>query len=579
MTAKRNPFEFAGANDLPADMVLDYYIEDFNYSRFVQSKRNLLLVGERGCGKSMTLLYNSWPLQQMKAERDGGDVPLEHIGIYVPCKTPLIHKTEYQLLDELRAAMLSEHTLVLSLLYAVAETLGAIPGVLDGAEEHALRSRLEFILESDLPPAVSFFEAVMDFTQKANLKTQETVTDSTSPSVTLKSTYSFASLIVPVLGLTRAIPKLKHSHFMFLIDDAHDLNERQLESLSSWIAYRDHSLFSFKVAIANIAHRKIRTASGGAILEGHDYIRLDMAQPYQSKTSNFGNLAKGLVRKRLARFGIDCSPAEFFPVSQQLQEDLAKAEAVVRAEAQARYRDDSKRIADYVYKYKRAHYFRDRSPRANLPEYSGFTTLVFLSTGVIRNLLIPCYAMYDKMISLQSGKGEADSPVDSIPPNVQSEVIIDESRKRWDWLRNGIDQNIVGCSNEDARRCYCLLNQLAILFWERLLHHKSEPRANSFTVSSPTDDIMHKLNHLFDILREAQLLYVRSGSAKDRGKREWYYVPNRLLWPERGLDPHGQHARVSLRATDLWAAADMDRPLPHAGEKRERNLELFNEPD
>lgn len=579
MTAAHNPFAYAGANDLPPEMVLDYYIEDFNYSRFVQSKRNLLLVGERGCGKSMTLRYNSWPLQQMKAERDGTDLPLAHIGVYVPCKTPLMLKGEYELLDDLRAAVLSEHTLVLSLLFAVAETLAAIPGVMEGADEHALRSRLEFILDSELPSEGCFFEAVKDFTQRANLKTQQAVTESTSSSVVLESTYSFPSLIVPVLGLTRAIPKLKHSHFMFLIDDAHDLNERQLESLSSWIAYRDHSLFSFKIAIANIARRKIRTASGGAILEGHDYIRLDMAQPYQNEASDFGKLAEGLVRKRLARFGIDCSPAEFFPVSQQLQKDLAEAEAVVRAEAQLKYGDDSRRVVDYVYKYKRAQYFRGRSPKANLPEYSGFTTLVFLSTGVIRNLLIPCYAMYDKVISLQSGKGEADSPVKFIPPNVQSEVIIGESRKRWDWLRDGIDQNIVGCSNADAGRCFRLLNQLAILFRERLLHHASEPRANSFTVSSPTDELMHELNGLFDILREAQLLYVRSGSAKERGKREWYYVPNRLLWPERGLDPHGQHARVSLRAADLWGAAEMDRPLPDAREKRERNLELFDEPD
>lgn len=79
-----NPFEYVGANDLPGKTILDYYIEDFNFSRFIQSTRNVLLVGERGCGKSMTLLYNSFPVQRLRAERDDNEVPLDTIGVYVP---------------------------------------------------------------------------------------------------------------------------------------------------------------------------------------------------------------------------------------------------------------------------------------------------------------------------------------------------------------------------------------------------------------------------------------------------------------------------------------------------------------
>jgi hypothetical protein len=72
----RNPFEYVGANDLSEETILDYYIEDFNFSRFIQTTRNVLLVGERGCGKSMTLLYNSFPIQHLRATRQGEDVVL-----------------------------------------------------------------------------------------------------------------------------------------------------------------------------------------------------------------------------------------------------------------------------------------------------------------------------------------------------------------------------------------------------------------------------------------------------------------------------------------------------------------------
>lgn len=575
MTAHTNPFEFAGANDLPAEMVLDYYNEDFNYSRFIQSKRNILLVGERGCGKSMTLLYYSWQIRRMQAERERVPPPFDHIGVYVPCNTPLIHKDEYQLLSNFRAALLSEHSLVVSLLYEIARTLSEARDIMEGAKESSIRARLEFILDDQLPEGVPFFQAIQDFAQRVNLKTQQAVTDGRSPDVTYDATYSFSSLIIPFLGLTRSIPTLQNTHFTILIDDAHYLNTHQLGSLCSWIAYRDHSLFSFKVAIANVAKRKLHTASGGSILEGHDYLRLDMAQPLHSEKSDFGRLADGLIKKRFKRFKIDSSPDTFFPLSEQLKRDFAKSEAIVRKEAESRYGDDARRVSDYVYKHKRAHYFKGRPSKANLPEYSGFRTLVFLSTGVIRNLLKPAYAMYDKMISHASKEGEK-SDIESVPPSVQSEVILELSQKLWDWLRDGIDQNIVGCSTEDAQRCYRLLDHLAIHFRERLLEHNSEPSANSFTISSQAKTEMSKLDHLLDILREAQLLYVRSGSAKDKGKRERYYVPNRLLWPERGLDPHGQHARVSLRAPDLWAAAELNKPIPFRRERDEEKLELFD---
>src|SRR3990167_5899638 len=134
------------------------------------------------------------------------------------------------------------------------------------------------------------------------------------------------------------------------------------------------------------------------------------------------------------------------------------------------------------------------------------------------------------MVSLGADAVGAGSAISQIPPNVQNEIIMDRSRALWDWIRDELDQNVERCSRDDSVRCYRLLDNLAIHFRDRLLTHKSEPRANSFTVSGQTPELMEKLSHLFRILREAQLLYVRSGSAKDKGRRELYYVPNRMLW-------------------------------------------------
>jgi hypothetical protein len=291
-----------------------------------------------------------------------------------------------------------------------------------------------------------------------------------------------------------------------------------------------------------------------------------MEQPFQNEASNFGKLAEQLIQRRLEKLNIPTSPNDFFPTSPQMLGDLNVAEETVRREAISKYgEDNSKRISDYVYKYKRATYFRSRPSKANRPEYSGFNTLVFLSTGVIRNLLQPCYWMYDKMLSIANERHQstlAEPPVKHISSAVQSEIILEQSRRMWDMLRDGIDRLVEGCSREDAVHAFQLMDNLALLFRERLLHQKSEPTANSFTISGSNAKARESLSHIIEILRKAQLLYARTGAAKDKGRRETYYVPNRMLWPDRGLDPHGQHARVSIGATDLWSAAKDNRPLP-----------------
>ena len=125
----------------------------------------------------------------------------------------------------------------------------------------------------------------------------------------------------------------------------------------------------------------------------------------QNEQSEFGRLAKRIVGRRLERIGCKKTPDEFFPVHESVKQGLADAKEAARAEALKKYPGGTPtQISDYVYKYHRAVYFRRRE-RANLPVYSGFETIVYLSTGVVRNLLEPCYWMYESALS---SSAEAD---------------------------------------------------------------------------------------------------------------------------------------------------------------------------
>ena len=582
MNLESNPFKYDAANNLTDEMIADYYIDDFNYSRFIQSKRNIFLVGERGSGKTMALLFNSWRIQKLLAEKREEDPSLSTIGVYIPCNRPLIQKAEYQLLDnKFLGSVLSEHFLVMSITQVLTETLAEIPDVLEGADESLLRSETNFVLGADLREDINFFDAVKQFLQRELLFTQRTI-NSGKGATFYENTFSFASVFVPILNMcANKIPRLKGSHFLLLLDDAHALNEHQVRALNSWIAYRDHSLFSFKVAVAKVGTPTKITSSGGSILEGHDYTTIDLEASLQNKKTDFYQLAERIIKRRLKNISISATPKEFFPVSTTMKKDLKASEKAVRAEAISKFGEvdkNSKKVTDYVYKYKRAHYFKSRSSKANRPPYSGFETLVFLSTGVIRNLIEPCFWMFDSAVSEASEmKVERDSDmISSIPPAIQTKVILERSRRAWDWVRNRIAEDIEDCSMQDGLRVYQLLDALAVYFRNRLLHHESEPCALSFTISKSEKGLMDGLNHLIEILQKAQLLYIRSGPAKSEGRRETYYVPNRILWPDRGLDPHGQHARVSIPADVLWKAAETGNiDLKYSPD--DKQMELWNE--
>lgn len=568
-----NPFEYEAANNLAGDMIVDYYIDEFNFSRFVQSRRNIFLVGDRGSGKTMALLYSSWPVQKILADREGNPLPLSTIGVYVPCHTPLMYKPEYQLVDEFKASVISEHFLGLYITYCLANTLEQIPDILENSDGKLLREEVGFLLGIDLPASHSFFQATKLVVAKELLDTQR-VLNSDDPQAFYSNTFSFASVFVPLLNLcSKSIPKLKDSHFLLLIDDADALNQYQIRAINSWIAFRDHSHFSFKIAVPQVDRQTKMTSSGASILEGHDYTSVDLQAPYHNKNSRFYNLAERLIARRLQQAGIQIEPKEFFPMSPDMLKGIEKAKAVVHQKALEKYGNSpekAKARSDYVYKQARTHYFR-RHPKANLPPYSGFETLVFLSTGVIRNLLEPCFWMFDSMQS--EIRSKADSEIVPVPARIQRDIILDRSKRLWDWLEHQIAQDIEGCSREIGQRAFNLVEGLAGYFRNRLLHHQSEPRALSFTISDRRPEIMERLDPLVKVLRKAQILYVREGPAKDGGKRETYYVLNRMLWPVRGLDPQRQDARASIPASALWDAAEgADIPWKRGQDERQEGF-------
>lgn len=557
----RNPFEYEAANNLKSEDIIDYYIEDFNFSRFIQSTKNIFLIGERGSGKTMALLYNSFPIQYA-IQKKAGKVSFEKIGIHIPCNTPLFMKKEYLLIPvDYKQAIICEHYLVLSILYSIANTLSEIEDIVYETNDikEKLYDEIEYVWDVQLDrTSPTFFDAIMRFVNREAITTQKKINAFDSDSF-YESALSFSSSVLPFLQMMREVNLMSETHFLLMIDDAHDMNEYQIKALNSWIAYRDHSLFSFKVATVKVDRPTRITSTGGSILEGHDFITVDMEQAYQNEETDFYKLSKRIVEKRLQRIGVSGTAEEFFPINPSMEKDLDECREEAKKIGVEKYGESQKKsVSDFVYKYQRAIYFRNRKDKANKPPYSGFETIVDISTGVVRNLLDPCYWMYDSVMNTEK------SNIKLIAPQIQTNIIIERSQRMWDTLESGLDKVVNNCNSDDAKHVLNLFKNLMALFSQRLKMDISEPRAIVFSISQ-TDTFPDKYKSIISLLKiaqRAQYLYTRMGVAKDKGKQEVYYVPNRMLFPFYGLDPHGQYARVSLKTTDLYNAAFHNQAIP-----------------
>jgi hypothetical protein len=551
---KRNPFEYEQATKLTSREMISYYIDDHNYSRFISSKKNVFLVGERGTGKTMTLLYYSLPTRIEYSKDNDMELGLEVLSVYVPCNTPLYHRREHEILDGLSAGLIGEHIFVCTIMQAMIEAVFKITNIATDEELKNFRSDFEYLYDVEFGDGISVDRAVWLFLNDTMRRVQYVLEEK---AVNYSGVYySFNSGVKPLISCLRRFEKISSAHFSFMIDDAQLLNDYQVKALNSWVSYRDNSLFSFKVATTRVDAPHKKTSSGGSILEGHDYIKIEMEQPYQNKTSEFAKLANKIIEKRLTAIGISKTPEDFFPVNKAFLKVLEEAKEAAKREYELKKPDSSGRsVRDYVYKYARAIYFRDRASHANLPQYSGFDLLVHLSSGVIRNLLIPCYVMYDTVLS-------QNKHYEYIPTSIQSQVIIQKSKDLWR-LAETLDSAIEGCSQKDRLHVYQMLDKLAILFKKRLMSDISEPRAVDFTISGLEEERHAELINILKIAQKAQLLYTYRSSAKDAGKMETYYMTNRMLLPERGLDPFGQHARVSIKADLLLQAAIDNKELPY----------------
>ncbi len=568
-----NPFVFDRPNNVSVEQFIKFYIKENIYTRFLESTRNILLIGVRGSGKTSTLRYYSFPVQYANPEvKNKFDV----VGIHIPSKHPLFSKREYLLYENNnKKSVVVEHFLCINIISCICETFIDSSANLDLTKdiEELILKNLSFILESDFPVGMPLFNSVKLFLNKEANASQRKLNNEDFESF-IDFAFSFNNTVIPFLEQLKNIPKLKNSHFSLFFDDIQDLGSIHQEIINSWVSYRDNKLFSFKVATADIKPSFV-TSTGGVILEGHDFVKIDLTRRIFNKDSEFNKFARDVISKRLNIAKIDVSVDKFLSESESFEKGLQEGREKAREKANEKYPNPKKtQIGDYVAKYGRAIYFRERNSKANVPIYSGFETLVDVSTGVIRNLLTPLYYMYEKQLANSSS-----DTVTQIPPNIQRDIILNRSETFWEKIKD-IDSEIENCSEELGKKINNFFNQLIIYLKKRLKNEDiSEPRALNFIVSQVSNEEEQKqIDEIINASLRSTLLYKRMVGHKATGIKIPLYVPNRIMLPVYGLDSHGQYSHFPITAKAFLDAAIRNKEIPFFADEDDANdnqLELL----
>lgn len=543
-----NPFIYAGANELDDEAILNFYISSHEYDTIL-SKKNIFVIGQRGSGKSMLLKYNALSLKLMQNKSQIPDI----MGIYVPCNRPYFKKLEHMLLKEgsYEQSIISEHFLVLSIAKQLVNTMINHSEILfTDSDLEEIADELNFLFDIN-SEATNCLNKMRQFLSKEFRNMQEILL--TEPAKLKISALSFGTLIFPIVEMLNNCSRLQNKHITFLIDDAHQLNETQMKTLNTWISYRDNSMISFKVAIAGKEEYLFFTETENSIMENHDFLEISLEGNMFGSKSDFNVFAKEVVQKRLELKGFRITdPDQFFAIDKSIIKELN--------ECKDRYRKglcpesemlsvEKRSKSTNINRYHRAIYFRELLSRhkANKPKliYTGFPTITGLSTGIIRNLLMMCHEMYIRDFEHFKLKSK------SLPPHIrtttQHEAILDLSRKKWMDLQN-IDRKITDCSREDAEKLYMFFENFGNLLLDKILDPTStEKKILSFSISDTKvmKSQVKEFERLFNIAKQDGYIYTRLGRDKSGGRTIWY-TPNRLLWPNLGLDPLGENGHFSL---------------------------------
>ncbi len=545
-----NPFEIKTPETNSAEDILELFVDVFPDFWQVKEIGHTFLNGPRGSGKSMMFRYMMPDCQMLKTGNKACD--LDYFAVYVGIKQTNINNTELDRLSNHATLIINEHLLST---FVIANVLGSIRQMCnvelnDYTEDIKSFYRDTFVgvvvqsgyegdidVNCDDSDGDSLFlrmiRVVESMEQECKKYCNRLALNRDLATPYTGALTDFVDFVLPIIkGLKRIALFPQGKPFYILIDDAGYLNLAQTKVLNTWVSYRSTKDICLKIS-AQLDYKTHLTANDKRIDAPHDYSEINISTVYSSKTSDYNDRIKEIVRKRLEKYlNLKIEPEEFFP------QDIEQEQAIDAIyQKLLKDNEDPERpyaSGDAARRYARPDFIKDlqKNHKSGFTySYAGFDQLVAISSGIIRYFLAPAQEMFSVMVAKNP-----DMDIREITPGVQDEVIKRYSdnflQGQFDEIRK--DQGMENFTLEKADKLYNLVDSLGELFHVILVSNASERRVFSVALTDSPDE---ELYEILDMCEHYGYIHKRTIGNKDGTGKNRMYVLSRVLSPHFKLDP------------------------------------------
>ncbi|MBX5014994.1 ORC-CDC6 family AAA ATPase [Rhizobium lentis] len=579
-----NPFGVQNPEHVDPEYIARNFVEVWTDFPRLKEHSNTFVHGARGTGKSM--LLRSLEPRVMILKQEGLQLKeLPFLAVHVPLRTADFGAPEFDRYKGYTVNAIGEHLLVMHIVLRVAQLLSNFNAEISETSAIAFRGRFEALFTiagGTIAPetATSFagttpFDYVAAICERDIFEVRQYLVR--QPFRTTEPDYrgalaGFLDLLVPLAREIKKMDGLPNVPLFVMLDDADNLPIPLQRVLNSWVSTRSTGDICLKVT-TQLAYATMRTLDNRIIESPHDYSEVNLTAVYTSALDTYSGRLREIIAKRLINAGIEATVDDFFPVDLE-QERRLKAisaeiiEEHIKANAGSDAQVGAARVRDETRRYAVPRLMREiagSSKSSHTFSYSGFRSLVDLSSGVVRWFLEPASRMYDQVISESA---EAKATVTVIPVPVQDAVIREWSAEFLEPLNRqsseisdaqrdlseGIESlHADGHETVLYEKLGNLIEGLGRLFRGKLLDEKArEQRVFSVILRDrPKPELERVLN------LGVRLGYLQRSdyAAKEAlGGRRPRFILARRLGPHYKLDISGYAAHLSVISNDLELA-------------------------
>lgn len=554
-----NPFTVITPENITSEEIKDMFVENEDFSN-LEKRGHTFIHGHRGCGKSMSLqVLRSKHYMLYKGYNTIEELPF--LCMYMTVKSSVLANIELvRIKNDILEKYLAEHMLCLQFAIKICEDL---INLVDNEElnlnskeiKHFIK-RLQLIgFNIDMLDTDNFLNEILqvfnnqwieDNKIRRSMSFSKNLDDIVEPKV-LTTYHDFLKPLIETIKHLDVSKKFNKDIYL-LIDDADNLPEIFTKILNEWVSYRDIDTFSLKIS-TQLRYKTYLTTSNNRIERTHDYNEILFSYAVSSHTkTNYKNLVKDIIKKRLVKFEINSDVDLFFSEKdEQIKEIATIKEAYNEAWRKGKGRGNSE--FDDGNRYARPDYIKKLggiSKQKSNYSYSGFNQLVSISSGIVRYFLEPASKMYEE----QKNKNK-DKKVDRIEPSVQNTTIRNLSNEYFSKQFSDLEKDlgVNEHNDEKIKKLKNLITSLGENFHQILISELSERRVFSFAISDDAN-VDKELKQILQLGIEYGLLFESRIGRKNSSGRTELYIFNRMLAPHFILDPNGFSGYQSL--TTVW---------------------------